>query len=164
MIFKRTLLLASILLGFAACDPEGNQSGADGGPCAPVDAGPAASQFVGSWQPTAGTTSCTCSDGSTLTNPADPSDTSIISAGCGSGQITITDGSTGCSETCEVVGSTATCQPTTCTVAGVTLKTVSDVYTLTGGQIRETGSGTETFPNGISCQCATSDDAYGRTP
>jgi hypothetical protein len=163
MTFKRTLLLASMFLSLAACDPENGQSSADGGACATVDAGQVVSQFLGAWRPIAGTTTCACNDGSTLTNPSDSTDTSIITAGCGPEQIVITDSATGCSETCDVSGMTATCHPITCAVVGVVLKTTSDVYTLANGEIRETGTGVETFPNGTSCQCATTGDAYGRT-
>jgi hypothetical protein len=164
MTFKKTLLIASMVLGLAACGPDGGQSSIDAGACVAADAGQGASQFLGAWQPIAGTTTCTCSNGSTFTNPSDSTDTSNISSGCSSEAIVITDSATGCSETCDVVGTTATCHPTTCTVDGATLKTSSDVYTLTGGEIRETGSGTESLSNGTSCQCATTDDAYVRTP
>ena len=164
MTFKKTLLIASMFLGLAACDPESGPSNADGSACAGADAGQAASQFLGAWHPTAGTTTCLCNDGSTLTNPSDSSDISVITAGCVAEQIVITDSDTGCSETCDVSGTTATCHPTACTVRGVTVKTTSDVYTLTYGEIRETGGGVETFSDGASCQCATPDDGYGRTP
>jgi hypothetical protein len=162
---KRVLVLTSMLAGLAACGPDGGDATkaaatVDGGECQSFNPNEAAKALIGSWRYVSQTTSCSCDDGTTHTSSTNGSDIETFIAGCEPDQVIGIDAASplGCQETCSVSGTTATCAPYECeTSDGTDLRTTTDVYTLSNGQLQNVGGGTLTLPNGAACQCASND-------
>ena len=159
----RCVLLVSAGLVLGACHPDGGQSPTDGMPdggaqtaadgAAPT--GPAA--FLGTWQYVAGTgnTNFVCSDGTTFSGSAQGTETETFTAGAQANELLATDDA-GCTATCVVSQDVAMCHsPSAC--MGATIS--SDVYTLTGGKLSESGVAAQVvLSDGTTCQLSSVDD------
>jgi hypothetical protein len=162
--FTRLLMVLSMMVGLAACGPDGGggKADSDAGSCTGVVPSLAAQQVIGSWKQASGTTNCTCNNGQTIAAAAEGSDEGTISVGCEPDQVILYDSSSTCPETCTVSGNTVTCDPFSCeTPTGLDLQTTSDVYTLSNGQLAEVSAGVLTN-SAMTCQCATNDSIYTR--
>lgn len=161
----RLLMVLSMTSALAACGPDGGGGAAptpDAGACSGVTPTAAAEQVIGNWKQTAGTVSCTCDNGQTISSAADGTDQGTITAGCQPDQVVLYDSSNPCPETCTVSGNTVTCDPFTCgSATGTELQTTSDVYTLSNGQLFDVSAGVLSNAS-MTCQCASTDSVYTR--
>jgi hypothetical protein len=157
----KTLMIVSIFCGLAACGPssgdatsDAGQGGAGGnGPDAGQQLSPEAQAFLGQWNYVSGTETNQCGSDAADTEPVTAADGTVtFSAGTGPNQLVVDDA--GCIVTVTVSGTTATGQPGT--VCPGNLTTSSLLYTLSGGTLREQGSG-QIEQGGT--YCTVSDDA-----
>ena len=159
-IYRKSLLLMSLVLGLGACHPNAGDSQSDMMPDGgTTDAGsltgPAA--FLGTWQYVAGTgtTSFVCSDGTTFSGSAQGTETETFTAGAQADELLATDDG-GCTATCVVSQDVAMCHSASACM-GATIS--SDVYTLSGGKLSESGVAAQVvLSDGTTCQLSSVDD------
>ncbi|HMF39421.1 MAG TPA: hypothetical protein VKQ32_01945 [Polyangia bacterium] len=176
-ISSKTLMVLSIALGLAACNPDDPMtghvvtgSGGTGGAVkegtggsagtggAAQKTGPAA--FLGTWryQPNS-KTSVSCADGTAFDAFSDGTETETFTAGTQASEVVATDDG-GCSASCSITNISASCAAELCN--GVTL--TSDVYTRVGDQLHENVIGSAQLEDGTLCTFTATDNVLDLVP